>query len=54
MKVKQKGKNSSVVDGKELLKEEEAIGKHEDQVETPSKLSFWFFSQLLAIERLSW
>lgn len=33
VKVKQKGGNSSVVDGKELLKEEEAIGKHEDQVE---------------------
>ena len=34
MRVKQKGGNSSVVGGKELAKEGEAVGKHEDKVET--------------------
>ena len=33
VKIKQKGGNSSVVNGKELLKEGEAVGKHEDKVE---------------------
>jgi len=33
VKIKQKGGNSSVVDGKELLKEGEVVGKHEDKVE---------------------
>ena len=33
VKIKQKGGNSSVVGGKELLKEGEVVGKHEDKVE---------------------
>ena len=33
VKIKQKGGNSSVVNGKELLKEGEAVGKHEDKVD---------------------
>ena len=33
VKVKQKGGNSSVVGGKELVKEGEAVGKHGDKVE---------------------
>ena len=37
MKVVQRGGNSSVVDGRELIKDKEVIGKHEDKVKAVSE-----------------
>ena len=42
MKVVQRGGNSSVVDGRELIKDKEVIGKHEDMVKTVGELSTSF------------
>ena len=51
VKVKQRGGNSSVVGGKELVKEGEAVGKHGDKVEI-NEISFVGFN--LGNKRWNW